>query len=82
MKQIALLISHKQRCKILVGDYINKAVGISDNEQMKFLMLVWKEFIEPDLNVTCNLCYARVLENFRKLQPILIELEKEYRCLD
>ena len=40
-------------------------------------MIIWKTFVEPHLKTDCNLCYDRVLNNYKQLQPIWIELEKQ-----
>lgn len=68
------------RKTILEGDYISKA--IPGSMEMDFLMQVWKKNIEPDLQVTCNLCYDRVLKNWKSILPALIVLEKNYRILN
>lgn len=76
MNKIALLIPSNIRKKLLNDNVISLAVGVADNPNMKYLMVLWKEYVEPQLEITCGLCLNRVLNNFKQLQPVLIELEK------
>lgn len=82
MSQVAERFPSEIRKTILDQNMISEAVAISTNKSMQNLMIIWKEFVEPDLNVSCNLCYDRVLKNFVALQPEFINLEKSSNLLD
>jgi hypothetical protein len=64
-------------------DPIGNAKAVSGDIYLLLLFAIWSEFIEPlaDADLTCGLCKARLLKNFRELKPVLIELEKEYQVL-
>jgi len=81
MRELAILIPDEERTFILENNYITKAVGIQGNPEMDYLAKLWKYFIEPDLELTCNACYDRVLKNFKQLQSVLIDLERENNTL-
>lgn len=81
MKKIAVLFPAKIRREILENNTIFLAIASASDSNMEYLMLIWKQYAEPSLKVNCNLCYDRVLKNFKALQPTLIELEKEYQLL-
>jgi len=82
MKEVALLFPAMERKSILEKNLIYNAVAVGNNFEMRCLMVYWKEYVEKDLNVTCNLCYGRVLRNFQQLQPVFIELEKQEALLN
>lgn len=77
-----LLIPRETRRKILIENYISKAQPHGASPEMVYLMTVWKEYLEPTLQVTCNLCYDRILRSFRSLQDVMIKDEKEFQLLD
>lgn len=51
------------------------------NKEMQYLMALWKTYVEPDLQVTCNLCYSRILANFKAIQPDLIAIVQEWKLM-
>ena len=58
------------------------AVSSKDNPQMKILLRVWFEFIEPDKEDTdCPICIGNIMTNYRQMKGALIELENEYQKL-
>lgn len=82
MIEVARLIPPAERLEILQLNSISKAVGVADDFHMHRLMVVWKTYVEPDLNLTCGLCFDRILKNYRELQDIFVQLEKEQRLLN
>lgn len=67
---------------IVDNNRINKAVGIDGNVDMNYLMTAWKVYIEPDLKVNCGLCYERVLNYWKTLQGLIIDIVKNSKLLD
>lgn len=79
---IANLIPAEYRKEILELNIIEKAVAIAGDPNMDYLSTIWKDYIEPDFEPDCPLCFTRVLKNFKNLKPTLIELEKNSKLLD
>lgn len=82
MVDIAKLIPAEFRKEILLQNHIQNAVAIQSSEPMYYLMVIWKEYVEPGIKITCNACYERVLKNYRQLEPVFIELEKQDNLLN
>lgn len=82
IKKIAERIPGEYRKEILDLEMIDKAIPNNTDNTMHYLSVIWKNYIEPDFDAACNLCYSRVLDNMKKLKPILIEIEKENRLLN
>jgi hypothetical protein len=81
VKKIAELIPAGERSVILEQNLIAKAIGRADQYEMNYLMVIWRTYVEPDLGV-CPLCVNRILNNFRQLQGLLIEMEKQSKLLE
>lgn len=81
-RQIAEKIPASYRSEMLNMNIIAQANVTRGNEPMEYLYTIWREFVEPTISETpCNLCNNRVLENYRKLLPLFIEMEKENTLL-
>jgi hypothetical protein len=81
-RQIAQLIPAEYRKEILATNMISQAIASSGDSGMVYLSGIWKTYISPDENITCGLCLERILGNYRQLQPMLLELEKENNLLE
>ncbi len=84
IKDIAKRIPNNVRSEILLteDDIIFNAISVKDNKNMKILLRIWHEFIEPNKEITdCPICIANILTNFRQMENDLIELENEYQKL-
>lgn len=84
IKLIAKRIPDEVRSLFILSDDdpIYKAVAVKDNEHMKLLMKIWKEFVEPHKEISdCSICINTILTNYRQMKDILIELETEYQYL-
>lgn len=81
IRQIAELIPAEYRKEILELNMIENAVANDTNQSMHYLVVIWKNYVEPNFEPDCNLCRGRVLKNFRGLKSELIELEKEHNLL-
>lgn len=82
VKAFAALIPAEYRKEILDLDMIDKAIPNNTDTTMHYLSVIWKNYIEPDFDPSCNLCYSRVLNNMKKIKPTLIELEQQSRLLN
>lgn len=80
-KELSLLIPDEYRKEILLTNMINKAQAVEGDVVMNYLFTVWKNYVEPTIIVTCNLCLARVLDNYKALQETFIQMEKESQLL-
>ncbi len=80
-REIADRIPQEYRREILELNMIDRAVAQVSDETMFYLGVIWKNYIEPEFSPDCNLCYTRVLDNFRQMKSILVELENEYQLL-
>lgn len=82
LKGLAQLIPAEYRKEILELEMIDKAIPNNTDTTMHYLGIIWKNYIEPDFDPQCNLCYSRVLNNMKKLKQTLVDLEKQSRMLD
>ena len=67
---------------ILLENYIDNAIPIIGDESMYYLMIVWRNYLEPNLAVNCNLCLTRILKEFKALRPYMIEKVKTENLLN
>jgi hypothetical protein len=65
-------------------DPIATAIPISINYQMQVLFNIWFTFIEPEgeKKLNCPICLQTILDNFRQMHGVLIELERESKILN
>jgi hypothetical protein len=82
IQQLASQIPAHYRKEILLTNMISKAQAIAGDNTMFYLFTVWKSYIEPDIKADCNMCFARVLDNYKAMQETLIQLEKEANLLE
>jgi hypothetical protein len=81
-RQTAVKIPASYRSEILKMNIIAQANLTRGNVKMKYLYTIWREFVEPTISEEpCNLCNNRVLDNYKKLLPLFIEMEKENSLL-
>jgi hypothetical protein len=80
-QRIAALIPAEYRKEILELNMIDRAIGNSGDATMTYLATIWQSYVETDFSPDCNLCYGRVLTNFKKLKPFLIQMEKDSNLL-
>jgi hypothetical protein len=84
IKRIAKRIPDEVRSQFILSedDPIYNAVAVKDNEPMKLLLKIWKEFVEPHKEISdCSICINNILTNYRQMKDILIELENDYQFL-
>lgn len=81
-KQIAGLIPAEYRKEMLEMDLIANAQPVNTCTTMHYLTTIWKNYIEPDFVEGCNLCYARVLDNYKNMLQDLVALEKESNLIE
>ena len=82
VKKLAALIPAEYRKEILDLDMIDKAIPNNTDTTMHYLAVIWKNYIERDFDPSCNLCYSRVLNNMKKMQATLVEMEQQSRLLN
>jgi hypothetical protein len=79
---IAKLIPAEYRKEILDLKMIEHAQAIQTNDDMHYLFTIWKNYIEPGIEMDCGLCIQRILGNYKQLLPVLITLEKDLQLLN
>jgi hypothetical protein len=67
---------------ILRENLIFNAQAQAGSTDMAKLMVYWKNYVEADLKSDCNMCFQRVLNNFKNLQPYFINMVKTGDLLD
>jgi hypothetical protein len=82
MRTVVQLMPRVIRRRLLEENVIQQAIAIGSDQQMKKLMIIWKQYYEPTLEVACNLCYSRVLKNFKAMLDTMVLMEKEDGILD
>lgn len=78
IKHLAKQIPDQVRRQVLLTDedIIFSAISVKDNKNMKILLQIWHEFIEPDKEISdCPICIGTILSNFRQMKEALISLE-------
>jgi hypothetical protein len=80
LRQIAELIPAEYRREILETNMISKAIAIASDASMHYLGTIWKNYVAEE-DLTCGACLTRVLENYRQLQQVFIDMEKESKLL-
>lgn len=81
---IAGLIPAKYRRKLLEENVIYKAAAQQEDPHMQVLWVVWTTFIDSSgaLSKDCLYCLTTILENFKELEPHLVQRHKEDTMLD
>jgi hypothetical protein len=79
---VAELFPVREVREIIELDLISIAVAKPDDHAMHHLFVLWKMYVEPGLQATCNLCYSRVLKNYKGIQPEFIRIIKEDNLLN
>lgn len=79
--KIAELIPREYRKEILQTNMISRAIASSGNACMTYLATIWKNYVSPDEDLGCSVCLERILKNFRELQPVFVDLEKQSNLL-
>ncbi|MVT11372.1 hypothetical protein [Chitinophaga tropicalis] len=84
VREIAGRIPAEYRKEILETNMISQATANSADVSMHYLLTIWKNYVEPNeiVDMGCGLCKERILKNYRELQPILVELEKQSNLLN
>lgn len=82
LRQIAEKIPAEYRKEILETNMISQGVASASDPSMSYLGIIWKNYVAPGEDLSCGLCLERILNNFRQLQPVLLEMEKESKLLD
>lgn len=81
MREFAILLPAAERKELLEHNFIHEARPLGGSYQMQQIMILHREYYEPTLNITCGLCYDRVLKFWRLMQDTLVEMEREDRLL-
>lgn len=81
-RDIAQLIPAHIRKEIIQRNVV--ALASDRNEFMLYLFETWKLYVDSagSLDWECGYCRANIKENFTKILPDLIELQKEQNLLD
>ncbi len=84
LRQIAARIPAEYRKEILQTNMISNATASNADASMSYLLTIWQNYVEPDeiIDIGCGLCKERILKNYRELQAILLDLEKESNLLN
>lgn len=81
MDQIINLLPLSERKKILENNIINDAVAVANDNNMQYLAIIWKTYIEPTVEISCNPCLSRIHKNFREMHGRMLELQNEANLL-
>lgn len=81
-KRLAERIPAEYRKEILEMNMIQEAQGSNTNSTMMYLVVIYKNYIEPTFSPDCNLCCGRALDAFKLMLPYLVELEKGSNALN
>jgi hypothetical protein len=83
LTDIALKIPEEYRREILLLNMIGQAQAVASDPSMYYLFTVWKNHVEntSDLSMECNACLVRVLDNYKQLLPVFVDLERDNQLL-
>jgi hypothetical protein len=79
---IARLIPAEERRIVLEHDFIAKSKAYYQDYAMRYLLMLWKAYVEPHIDTTCPACIGRIRNNWVGMQQTLIDLEQQSRELD
>ena len=82
VREIAQMIPQEYRKEIIETGLIHSAIPTITNPSMNYLGIIWKNYVSPEEDLHCGLCLQRIIENYRQMEPILIQLEKERKLLN
>jgi hypothetical protein len=61
---------------------ITSAIASTTDPTMQYLGVIWINYVAPDESLECSLCMERILNNYRQLLPVFVEMEKQTNLLD
>lgn len=84
VREIAGRIPAEYRKEILETNMISQATASQADPSMHYLLTIWENYVEPDeiIDMGCGLCKERILKNYRELQDVLVEIEKQSNLLN
>jgi hypothetical protein len=82
LRTIAAQIPASYRQEILDLNIVGLAVASTTDKNMNYLAVVWKSYIDPNLNTGCNICMQELYRNWNNLLPSIVALQKENNLLD
>ncbi|MFA6060051.1 MAG: hypothetical protein WC756_17745 [Taibaiella sp.] len=84
LHQLAIAIPKEYRDQIIDENMIYKAIGASTDRHMRILFTIWSQYVDPhgDNDMGCPACINNILNNFKQLEPILIDIRKQEQILD
>jgi len=70
--------------EIVDKNIIANAVPLASNAYMKFLWVIWYNYIEPGGSgeINCMFCVTNVLNNFRNMQDAIVEAHRDNQKLE
>jgi hypothetical protein len=83
MKLVAK-IPKEYRDNLLAENVIYKACASKTDRHMLILFTIWTTYVDPngENNLDCPYCINNILNNFKQLQPSLVEAAKNEKILD
>lgn len=81
MRQLVNKLPLHEIYEIISTNRIAKAKPYLDDYDMRMLTITWRAYIEPTVELGCPHCYVRIINNFKEMQPIMIEILKEQQLL-
>lgn len=81
-REIAALIPQNYRQEILETNMIANAVATTTDKNMNMLAIIWRTYIDPNLNTGCNVCMQQLYANWNAILPSIVQIEKESRLLN
>ena len=84
LKKLAQQLPDKYRRQLLEDNVIYKAIARTGDVHMQMLIIYYNAYIDPSAPVDeqCNICLNNILQKFKVLEPIFIEIEKESQLLE
>lgn len=84
LHQLARSIPKEYRDQILDENMIYKAIPASTDRHMRILFTIWTQYVDPngENDLGCPYCVTNVLNNFKQLEQILIDIRKQEQILD
>lgn len=87
IKDVAALIPDKFRKQILDDNVIYKAVAKGPDMQMRILVILYRNYINPglpdiDMDNPCIRCLVDILDQFKSMEQYLVEIEREHNLIE
>ncbi|KAA5532660.1 hypothetical protein F0919_17925 [Taibaiella lutea] len=84
LNEMAMAIPKEYRNQILEENMIYKSIASASDRHMRILFTLWTQYVDPhgENDLDCPMCVTNIFNNFKQLEPALIEIRKQEKILE